>query len=1204
MNKLRPIETEQSAKSETDYVAERLVRLVSVGLKEATMDSPSFRASMNYMHILILQCSHHMEGSIGVMQNYVQNWNNFIRVSHDVGSLFDPYISDPQFISNDVSKPCVQEFLKGQRIIFDSSLSLLKVDEFSIQTVTQLLDYDFPQYMELRRNFEKIQNKYDIVSAKFMQLPKGYDASKTREDALQLFEIRKQYIHFSMILWIHMKQLESKISKTVTDLSDSFWNSFQLNSNGMSNAAYATKLSDALGLTAIVDSIHELSQCARLQHNSTKLLVNDLNRARENSEEGAVKMYTPSTNISDYDPSILDESKLIFKDDPILEKHGWVFIKSPKLMGKGDVWIKRWMFVKNGVFGFLAISQDGQYVQESDKIGVLSVQVRYLPSEDRKFCLRITSEHTNLIIQVETLAELRSWLTVFRNVTTEAASSDKTKEVASIRYPPALNILKLVPVVAKDLELVDVIKQDPQREKTSQLIEMQLSNLKFNLSINPPLRTSMTEKLSMAHIYLSSTTIPSALTANFWGYVNWGLYFVLDEESKQILAQETKHLGPQMLVQLRYPDFYPDHLRLADAELRSIFEVCIKDDEFTLLKFNASWSPNSEQKLFCTIYLTNYCFYVYSHTCGLISIVPIKLTNFLNTEVIKRKGSSNTIKVYFVSGMSLKMQVYLQNIYDVEAKFNFILSSMKKDKLRDLKNVIQELAFIEQSSAKIRDARKNNLMNGVNNPNTTNQPNDEATQTRKQDVSLLTGVNSTTSYMDKTIGISNFYSDMQVNYTPDMHLLLIKKVKMPAKALFHLLFGDESFLLQCTLPLASSIFKDDHLKHSLWRCDSKQKMSRVVWNAIFKVPCALQTIEKLDNNKYYNVVQETPYLRFVFGINRKIIMRFVIHSVDSKSCKLLIYYTLGDEAHNVMNWFTRKITHQIMMFRMEALEEKLDVGIKQLKNENRKIAAAIQTFGPITKYDSDEMTKEEGLFEKSVNFIPLQLFSTFYYEKINFEFERLATRMCKRILHIVGTIVNFFSTNMVLVFIFSFSIVLNLLLVGRSSSAYWRERNANKHVESLMGNHFHMQRSLSVNEIDELIYPNHTDLSYSSTGSECYWRFLKSEDLLSMNELLRKTDTTLDKLTGSVDVLRGNIEISLSKKLTGLRIERNEVLTRLNLLNYLEREYILKEWKEWITSELANCERVKKLYNSTYPTIEGYCEDVEHEMSNLYETLL
>jgi hypothetical protein len=54
----------------------------------------------------------------------------------------------------------------------------------------------------------------------------------------------------------------------------------------------------------------------------------------------------------------------------------------------------------------------------------------------------------------------------------------------------------------------------------------------------------------------------------------------------------------------------------------------------------------------------------------------------------------------------------------------------------------------------------------------------------------------------------------------------------------------------------------------------------------------------------------------------------------------------------------------------------------------------------------------------------------------------------------------------------------------------------------------------------------------------------------------------------------------------------------------LEREYILKEWKEWITSELANCERVKKLYNSTYPTIEGYCEDVEREMSNLYETLL
>ncbi|GAV29084.1 hypothetical protein PMKS-002563 [Pichia membranifaciens] len=1130
-----------------------------------------------------------MEKSIAVIQKYAISWNNFAQVRTEMENLFGPYVNDFQFISNDISKPCIRKYLEGQRIIFESAMSLLRVDDLSFVNIGHILEVDIPHYLEIRRNFEKIQNKYDVISAKYMQLPKGYDPVKTREDALQLFEIRKQYIHMSMTLWICVKNLEGKISNGVTDFASSFRNSFETR-----NTSYGAKLSDAIGLTSIVEDIEQLVKSAELKQTSSMLLMKDLNRARVNSEDGAIKMYTPSPDTKDFNSSILNDKNIYLEsEENLLEKHGWVFIKSPKLNGRGDVWIKRWMFVKNGMFGFLSISQDGQYVQESDKIGVLLTTIKYMPSEDRKFCFQINSQLTNLVIQVETSVELKSWLTVFRNVI-EVASAEKSG-IALNRYSPCLDMLKLVPVVAKDLELIDVNPVDPQIEKTSKLIELQLSNMKFNLSINPPLKTSMTEKISMSHLYLSSTTIPSATTANFWGYVNWGLYFVLDEETKVLVSNNTKTLSPRSVINLRYPDFYPESLRVADAELRSIFEVCIGNDECTLLRFNASWSPNSQQNIFCALYVTTDSFYVYSHTCGLISILPISLSDFLEADVVE-KANSTILKIYFVSGITIKMQLYDDDVYSIKTQFNFILKNRKSSHPKDLQHVISQLSHIQQAYKKIRAERQITMTSSAIRPS-------NSYQLKLKGIKLEYPAGEDTNWLDNTTGISDLDGENRINYTSEMGLLLIKRFKVPAKALFHILFGDESFLLQCTLPLSSSIFKEVNSKHSMWRCDCKQRMTRVVWNPVFNVPCAKQTIERIVNNKYYNIVQETPHLRFVFGINRKISMRFIIYNLDSKSCKLMVYYSLGGGS-NVLNWFSRKVIHQIMIFRMEALENRLAEAASQIGNDNRKIASAIRTYGSITKYDSDEATKDELTFDDSVSFIPLQLFSSFYYEKVNFEIARLIYRGIRALTNTIKSVINFFNTNMVLVFLFGSSILINIWLVGRTSTSYWRERNVDRRMNVLVGDHYLMERSISMKEITEMVNPNTTDLSYAPSGTECYWHFLEHENLGSINQYSR-----IDKNDELIDIyelhsLEGKREVSLAQKLTGLRIERNGLLTKLNLLNYIEKEFILKEWKNWVSSEISNCQKVQDTFPGSYKPIKGYCEEVEKEMLNLYENLL
>lgn len=1167
--------------SPTDDVAERLIRLVSIGLKEATMDSPSFRASVNYMHVAILQCSQKINTSVAVLQKYAEDWSNFVSATGEVQNVFSQHLHSTKFISSDITKPCINLFLEGQSIINESSLSLLDVRDVSFANMRSIVDYDIPQYLELRNNFDRIQSKYDIISANFMQLPKHYDPSKTRDDALQLFEIRKQYIHISMSLWSAIKNLEIKLMKASTDTTNFFWKSFD-----KTNTTYGAKLSDAIGLSDIVNSIKQLNMCADLQQSSSILLVDDLDRARINAENGAHKIYTPSPDIKDFDSSIITNANVILPqtEPKLLEKHGWVFIKSAKLSGKGDVWIKRWLFVKNEVFGFLSISSDGQYVQETDKIGVLLVDFKFWPSEDRKFCFKISSPDFNIIIQVETSAQLRSWLTVFNNVKEAAASSESTKSAALKRYPPSLRLLKLQPVVAIDLKLVDFVKPDPQVEKTAALIELQLSNLSHTNSIDTPLRTSVTEKITMAHLYLTSTTVPSALTANFWGYVNWGLYFALDDVNKTIMIQQNKSVPPNPTINLRYPKCYPEELRLADAELRAVFEAYVSDTELTLLKFRASWSPNSEQRLFCTIFVTTQNFYVYSNTCGLISIVPISISNFLNSDVIESSNGMTIMKVYFVSGLLLKLQLYTTDANIIKSKFNYILSNRSSNKPDGIEAQVQHLDEIEKRYFAMKRNKKLQLATGG------------VRYEEYKDIDKITGVQvdvpTRANQVDLHPSLAEGNTEIRINYASEMNLVTMRVYNAPAKAVFHMLFGDESSLTQCTLPLFTSLVRDDRITHSLWRCDSQQHLTRVVWSSSFKVPCAKQKIEAMNNNKYYNVVQETPFLKFVLGIKCKIYMRFVIYSLDSKKCQVMVYYTIGDEKANVLNWFTHRVTQQIMQFRAEALERRLQGAMAEFNDEHKKIATAIKNYGPITKYDSDVPTKEEELFQGYVNFVPVQVFSSFYYEMINLEIEKLLRCTGSFIGAIYGKTFAFVSTHMLFLSILALSLFLNVVLLGTSSRSFWRERTVARHVRDLVGDKHLVERSVSISEIDELVYPDSANVSAYRGGSECFWKFVEKEEL----------DAVAKNGCGRGD--RGEREVQLSAKLLGLRMERNEVLTKLNLLNYLERELILKEWNNWLSSELANCERVKVAYPDYYTQISAYCNEASEEMKYLYNNLL
>lgn len=1125
-------------------VAELLVKLVAVGLKEASMDSPTFRASMNHTHLAIIGTVNSLNQLLNLYQTSRRISSMIFELQHDSLETMSPLIDGPNsFINKDTTLPHLQLTFYAVSIVLSNLVKMMDLDEEHMSGIETILQVDIPQYFQLRKNFDTIQSKYDLILAKYLQLPLKNPSVKTREDALQLFEIRKQYIHTSMEIWTSVQKLQSKVSFVLTNSTKSFWEPFNKNFNIKDDITGMPNLADIWEISSVIKEIEQLNLASIIRNQSNESLSIVLNDFKVSSEDTITQLFTPSNDLSTYVTSLINDNDLKIDDLNILkEKHGWVFIKSNKLDGsRGKVWIKRWMFIKDDIFGFLAISQNGQFVEESDKIGILLVNVAQSVNEDRKFCIEITGS-INITIQLETFNELKSWLLMFKY--TQNWSRVNNTPFGKGRYESNLDSMKIKPVVSKDSELVLNTPVDKTIERMKELMEQKMASLSYHLNINPPMETRATVYSVLSNMYMTSMTTPSSTRSNFWGYVNWGIRNSSSPHSNKSLQILDKN-EPRSLIDLRYPDYYPEYLRLIDIEMRSIFEYYIPRDKFALLNFNGSWSPNSQQTLFCNVYVNSDSFYCYTNNCGLISILPLKLSNLLYCEVVD-KNSYKILRIFFVNGISIKIKIFQGNADSIRDQLYFII---KNRNTLETKSVIEELLRIQNFYERKEE----------------NSPLEHFKEVNSKILDPNRKLNILTIKKDPIHEENDDFNEFHQQSTGNMKKIWSKKYELPAKALFHVLFGDESFLLHCTLPLASSIFTDSETRQSLWRCDSNQILTRVVWNSVFKLPCSKQTIGKMINNKFYSVDQETPHLKLVLGISRKISMRFIINSMDSKSCKVSVYYSMNS-ATTPFNWFNSMVMQQLMLFRMEALDEKLKGVVSDFQKKKRKIAYAIKKFGLITKYDSDEPTNDELSFLNSVSFIPLQLFSIFYFEKINFQVGKLIHSMIKGIVSTISKCIKFINLNLVILSILGCSLILNLILGGITSHSYWRERNVMKSVSTFQNKNI-MERSLSLKEIDDFIK---VDKNVSRVGGECYSNFIE-------------------------ETRYGIIDDSIM----GLRLERNELVTKLNLLNNIEKSSIWDKWFAYVNEEYYKCKKVEIDLPQEFSRCKEYCEEVGIEFNNL-----
>ena len=131
----------------------------------------------------------------------------------------------------------------------------------------------------------------------------------------------------------------------------------------------------------------------------------DLLNARKQIEESAEAAMRPSRELEDYSTQstsifpTVNDLQVPGPPGTRAEKQGWLNLRTVTGKPSRTVWVRRWFFVKNGIFSWLVQGSRSGGVEESERIGVLLCSVRPAVNEERRFCFEVGCKFLQMLLQ-------------------------------------------------------------------------------------------------------------------------------------------------------------------------------------------------------------------------------------------------------------------------------------------------------------------------------------------------------------------------------------------------------------------------------------------------------------------------------------------------------------------------------------------------------------------------------------------------------------------------------------------------------------------------------------------------------------------------------------------------------------------------------------------------------------------------------------
>ncbi|KAG5982634.1 hypothetical protein E4U55_001647 [Claviceps digitariae] len=414
-------------------------RGVPVGLNEAALDSPTFRATV--VHFI-----DQIEAVERWLNGYVSSTSKFAHEIQGLEDTINSYLTKTMpspvdgLMESDYTCLALKRVGDGQRECWQQILSSVKrMDTTVVEPIRSFLSGDMRTFKEMRRNLEQTQRAYDSTLARYVGQSKTKEPSALREDAFSVYENRKAYLQASMDCCQFAPQLRFAIDKLLVKVCSDMWNDLLRSRDALSNATRWTR------------EMNRVRGWAQELEASEGIFKTELQSARRALGESTLEGFKPSRELEDYSASTVPflgsrgPLNLRPKGDSavISEKQGWLFLRIMSGKPVRYTWARRWYYCRDGVFGWLVPGPQG--VLQGDEIGVLLCNTKPAVGEERRFCFEVKTKNQTMMLQAEYQKELIEWLEVFevtkkKAFETSMGNSNNNKNSSTSGHDAAFSI--------------------------------------------------------------------------------------------------------------------------------------------------------------------------------------------------------------------------------------------------------------------------------------------------------------------------------------------------------------------------------------------------------------------------------------------------------------------------------------------------------------------------------------------------------------------------------------------------------------------------------------------------------------------------------------------------------------------------------------------------------------------------------------------
>ncbi|KAI6708216.1 hypothetical protein JHW43_009255 [Diplocarpon mali] len=405
----------------------RPLSLIPVGLKEASLDSPSFRAT-----------AVHFSDQVEIIEKWLDAYiRTLSKLVHDVTSLEEtfnaflvrsvppPNVSEA-VLDHDYTLLAMKRFGEGSREWWSQMIfGMKRMDSNIVEPIKSFMGGELRNFKDARRYLEQTQKTFDNTLARYVSQSKTKEPSSLREDAFQVHETRKAYLKASLDFCILAPQLRYTIDKLLIRVSSDQWREVRRSreNGGASFAKWGSEMDRVRGWSKEMESGESVFR--RELQMARRDIAESVSQASKPSRELEDYQLSTVSNLSSKGPSAVNIPQ--GKEGERSEKQGWLFLRTISGKPARASWIRRWFYVKNGIFGWLVQGLQSGGVEEGDKIGVLLCNIKPAVQEERRFCFEVKTKNQTILVQAETQGQLMDWLEIFevaKNKALEASAND------------------------------------------------------------------------------------------------------------------------------------------------------------------------------------------------------------------------------------------------------------------------------------------------------------------------------------------------------------------------------------------------------------------------------------------------------------------------------------------------------------------------------------------------------------------------------------------------------------------------------------------------------------------------------------------------------------------------------------------------------------------------------------------------------------